>query len=211
MKDYTLDKHETINTLLHGFGFLLSIIGLSALIFKSYNKDYIVFGSFIIFGLSMIAVYSASTLLHFNLAKNNNKRIYNVLDYSAIYLLIAGTYTPFTLIVLNNTIGYLLFAVVWLMAVIGIIYQCYFWGTNKFISTLSYIVSGWTIILAIKYIFENIPFNGFLLLVLGGIFYTLGSYFYYFESKNKLNHAIWHIFVLLGTTSHYLSILLYIN
>lgn len=206
-----IDKHEAINTALHGFGVVLSIIGLLLLIFKSYNQNYILLVSFVIFGLSMIAVYSSSTLLHFNLAKNNKKRIYSVLDYSAIYLLIAGTYTPFTLITLNNTIGYILLAIVWTMAVIGIIYQCYFWGTNKFISTLSYIVAGWTIILGIKSIFQNIEFNGFLLLALGGIFYTAGSYFYYFDAKSKFNHAIWHVFVLLGTVSHYLSVLLYVK
>lgn len=198
-------KEEKLNVLTHFIGFLLSVAALALLAVKSGftgNPWYIV--SYNIFGLSLIVLYLASTLYHY--AKNPKKRSkLNVFDHAAIYVLIAGTYTPYTLVTLNGTIGWVLFGIVWGAAIAGIIFKLFYFGRFNRLSTIMYVLMGWVVVIAIKPLLENLNPQGLFWLLAGGIFYTVGAVFYMRE-KLKFNHAIFHVFVLLGSVSHFISI-----
>jgi len=153
----------------------------------------------------MIALYCASTLYHF--AENEGiKKKLKVLDHSSIYLLIAGTYTPFLLINLRDTIGITLFIIVWSMAVLGITVKIFFLNKFKKISLAAYLVMGWLVVFAVKPLIHSISITGLIFLALGGLFYSGGVYFYIRKDK-EFYHGIWHIFVLLGTIMHYFAVL----
>lgn len=202
-------KEERINVWSHFIGFLLSIVALTLLVIKSSlvgNVWHIV--SYSIYGASMILLYLASTLYHN--AKNLKIRArLNVFDHAAIYVLIAGTYTPYTLVTLNGVAGWILFGMTWGVAVIGIIFKLFYFGKYDRLSTLMYVLMGWMAIFAIKPLLENLSVPGLIWLALGGVFYTLGAILY---SREKLayNHAIFHMFVLLGSISHFISIFFYV-
>lgn len=199
---------EFINAITHGFGFLLSIIGFIYLLFLSilYGTNIHIF-SCIIYGLSLISLFGASTLLHGNLAKNNNKKIFQKLDHCAIYLLIAGTYTPITLIALKSSnVGVYLFSLVWALALFGVIYKVFYFKEKSMVSDITYLVMGWLSVFAIYPLINNLGLSGFLLLLTGGVFYTLGVPFFVFDKKKQFNHAIWHLFVLAGSFCHFLTI-----
>lgn len=138
------------------------------------------------------------------------KRIFRILDHCCIYLLIAGTYTPFTLIVLQGEIGYTLFAIVWISAIIGIVLNALDVEKYKVISMIAYLLMGWVVIFAMKPLFSALPFNGFLLLLIGGIIYTIGAIIYGLGRKIKYMHSIWHFFVLIGSILHFLCIVIYV-
>jgi len=202
-------KEERINVWSHFIGFLLSIAALIALVIKSSlfgNVWHIV--SFSIYGASMILLYLASTLYHN--AKNPKIRArLNVFDHAAIYVLIAGTYTPYTLVTLNGTMGWVLFGLIWGVAILGIVFKLFYIGKYDKLSTIMYVLMGWMALIGIKPLLENLSIQGLVWLALGGIFYTIGAYLY---SREELayNHAIFHIFVLLGSISHFVSIFFYI-
>ncbi len=200
---------ERWNIITHGFGLLLSIIGLPFLIIKSAEFDgFWKPASLYIFGFSMIILYSASTFYH--AAKEAKlRRKLNIFDHSAIFVLIAGTYTPFTLIVLDDTIGWVIFGLSWGFAFTGILLKLFFTGKYDKLSTAMYVLMGWQIIFAIKPLMKNLSSEGLRFLFLGGVFYTIGAILYSIK-KLPFNHAIFHVFVLLGTLSHFFSILLYI-
>lgn len=203
---------EKINTALHALGVFLSGIGVIFLIYfalSTGNNLNII--SAIVYGISLVILYSASTLLHLKLSKEIYNKIYNIIDHCAIYFLIAGSYTPYTLITLKgNSVGTSILIAVWVMAVFGVIYQFLFIGKYKVFSTFTYLLMGWLIVLVIKDIFNNIPINGLILLGLGGLMYSIGSLFFVFDKKYRYNHAVWHVFVLFGSFFHYLSVLLYV-
>ena len=203
------DKEELANVISHAAGMVLSIVGLVLLTtHSSMNGNVWHKVSFTIFGFSLISLYSASTLYH--LSKSPKvRRIWNIIDHSAIYVLIAGTYTPYTLVTLNGVIGWVLFGIAWGMAIAGIIFKVFFTGKFHTLSTLLYLLMGWLIMFAIKPLYENLPMPGFILLLAGGVSYTLGSVLYSIK-KIKFNHAIFHIFVLAGSICHFLSIFLYV-
>lgn len=208
MSEYS-PTEERFNIISHAIGFVLSIIALILLILKASA-----FGnvwstiSVSIFGVSLIALYAASTLYHSATQKELRYRL-KIFDHSAIYVLIAGTYTPFTLITLNGTTGWLVFGVSWGMALIGIILKLFFTGKYNFISTLMYILMGWMIVFAIKPLIDSLPFDGILWLLAGGISYTIGAILYSIE-RIKFNHAIFHIFVLIGSFCHFYSVYYYV-
>lgn len=202
-------KEEKFNIWSHFIGFILSIAALSVLVIKSSlfgNAWHIV--SYSIYGTSLILLYLASTLYH----KSKNPKIrarLNIFDHAAIYVLIAGTYTPFTLVTLNGTTGWILFGMTWGVAVLGIIFKLFFIGKYEKLSTIMYVLMGWMVVFAIKPLIENLSSEGLFWLAAGGIFYTVGAFFF---SREKLtyNHAIFHVFVLLGSISHFISIFFYV-
>lgn len=188
---------EKINTLSHLAGMLLSIIALILMLIKGFHIGSSIHSiSYAVFGISMIILYTASTLYHReqNLEK---KAQLNKFDHIAIYFLIAGTYTPFTLLVLKGAWGWSILGSVWGIALVGFILKIFFTGRFKLASTISYVLMGWVIIIAIKPLLANISNEGLLWLMIGGVFYTVGAIFYSIK-KIPFNHAIFHFFVLGG-------------
>ena len=206
---YYPPKEEKLNILSHGIGFGLSILALILLILKARKfgeHEHLV--SFTIFGATMVLVYAASTFYHS--AKTSRLRIrLNILDHAAIYLLIAGTYTPFALVTLEGTTGMTILWIVWIMALAGVVLKLFYAGRFQLISTIIYVAMGWLIIFAINPLIDNLSTQGVWWLFGGGIFYTIGAILFMLN-KIPYNHAIFHIFVLLGTFAHFISIYFYI-
>lgn len=200
---------EVMNAVTHGIGTLLAVAGLVLLTVLAYlHGDIWHIVSFSIYGSTLVLLYLASTLYH-SFTNEKVKRIFKILDHSAIYLLIAGTYTPFTLVPLHGVLGWTVFGVVWGLAIIGIVLKVFFAGRFKFVSTMCYLGMGWFIIVAIKPLIATVPALGMNWLFAGGLFYTLGSAFYMWK-KIPYNHAIWHLFVLAGSVSHFIAVFFYV-
>jgi hemolysin III len=200
---------EVMNAVTHGIGTLLAVAGLVLLTVLAYlHGDIWHIVSFSIYGSTLVLLYLASTLYH-SFTNEKVKRIFKILDHSAIYLLIAGTYTPFTLVPLHGVLGWTVFGVVWGFAIIGIVLKVFFAGRFKFVSTMCYLGMGWFIIVAIKPLIATVPALGMNWLFAGGLFYTLGSAFYMWK-KIPYNHAIWHLFVLAGSVSHFIAVFFYV-
>ena len=200
---------EKLNIWSHAFGIFLSIIALVLLILKAVQQDNIwMMISFPIFGVSLILLYLASTLYH--ASKEPQKRFkLKVFDHAAIYVLIAGSYTPFTLVSLNGETGWLIFSMVWVMAFTGIIIKLFFTGRFKIVSTAMYVLMGWLIVFYFQDLTAHLHEKGVFYLILGGVLYTIGAILYSIK-KIKFNHAIFHFFVLAGSFCHFLSIYLYV-
>ena len=200
---------EKLNIWSHAFGIFLSIIALVLLILKAVQQDNIwMMISFPIFGVSQILLYLASTLYH--ASKEPQKRFkLKVFDHAAIYVLIAGSYTPFTLVSLNGETGWLIFSMVWVMAFTGIILKLFFTGKFKIVSTAMYVLMGWLIVFYFQDLTAHLHEKGVFYLILGGVLYTIGAILYSIK-KIKFNHAIFHFFVLAGSFCHFLSIYLYV-
>ncbi|GIO25826.1 PAQR family membrane homeostasis protein TrhA [Ornithinibacillus bavariensis] len=200
---------EVANAITHGIGVLLSIAGLVLLIvFSVMNGTALHVVSFTIFGSSMVILYTSSTLVH-ALPKGKAKDLFEIFDHSSIYLFIAGTYTPFTLLVIKGTLGWTMFGIVWGLAIAGIIFKAFF--VKKFLvtSTILYLLMGWMVVIGWNRILDNVPYGGVALLVAGGLCYTVGTIFYMWRGF-KFHHLVWHIFVLAGTICHFFSVLLYL-
>ena len=198
-------KEEKLNVISHGFGLVLSIIALPFLILKSFNFDgFWKPTSFIIYGFSMVVLYAASTFYH--AAKNpKQRRKLNIFDHAAIYVLIAGSYSPFCLVGLNSDLGWYMFLFVWLFALTGIILKLFFTGRFDKLSTAMYLLMGWQVMFFIKPLMESLTTEAFSYLVAGGVFYSVGAILYSIK-KIPYNHFIFHIFVLLGSLSHFIAI-----
>jgi len=206
---YYEPKEEKLNIISHAIGFLLSIAALVLLVvFSSIKGSAWHIVSFSIYGASLIVLYSASTLYHYAQTPKLRYRL-NIFDHAAIYILIAGTYTPFTLVVLKGWIGWTIFGVSWGLALAGIILKLFFTGRYDKISTFTYVLMGWVIIFAIKPLVNNLPFEGLMWLLSGGIAYTIGAILYSIKGL-KYNHAIFHIFVLLGSFFHFIAVFFYV-
>ena len=205
----TLTIEELANTLTHGFGLVLSLFGFVLLVYlaKIYGDFWHIF-SCLIYGLSLIALYTASTLYHSVTSPKAKERL-QLIDHCGIYLLIAGTYTPFTLIALRGNFGSSLFAFVWIFALIGICLKIFFHNRIRAASVISYLVMGWIGIIAVQPIYQNLGAAPLFLVVIGGLAYTLGTIFYGWSSL-KHHHAVWHLFVLAGSISHFLAISIYV-
>jgi hemolysin III len=200
---------ERINIVSHGIGFIFSILALISLVLHSaMNGDLIDIISFSIFGLSLILLYTASTVYHSSKEKKVRRRL-RVFDHASIYVLIAGTYTPFALITFGGTIGWFIFGLTWGIALIGIILKLFYTGRFKILSTLMYIAMGWLIIFFIQPLTNNLSSTGLIWLLIGGLSYTIGAVIYAIK-KIKFNHATFHIFVLAGSFSHFLAVYLYV-
>jgi len=200
---------ERMNILSHAIGFILSIVALVLLVVRASlygNAWHIV--SFSIFGSSLILLYAASTLYHVAKEPVLRRRL-QVLDHAMIYVLIAGTYTPFTLVTLNGVSGWVLFGFSWGLALTGIILKLFFTGKYDLLSTLMYVFMGWIIIFAISPLIHRLPAEGLFWLVAGGLAYTLGAILYSIK-KISFNHAIFHLFVLLGSCCHFIAVYFYV-
>jgi len=200
---------EKINIMSHAVGFILSIVALVLLVsHASINGNAWHIVSFSVFGVSLMVLYAASTVYHS--AKNPSfRKKMRIVDHAAIYILIAGTYTPFTLVTLNGFTGWLVFGITWGMAVTGITLKLFFTGKYDAISTLMYVFMGWIIVFAIKPLIENLASEGLYWLVAGGMAYTTGAILYSIK-KIKFNHAIFHVFVLAGSFCHFVAVYFYI-
>lgn len=200
---------EKLNIISHGLGFLLSIVALVLLVvYASIDGNVWHMVSFSIYGTSLVLLYLASTLYHS--AKKERRRLrLQILDHAAIYILIAGTYTPFTLVTLNGTTGWIMFGVSWAFALTGIVLKIIFTGRFNVLSTIMYVFMGWIVVFAIKPLIHNLPFDGLMWLFAGGISYTIGAVLYSIKSISY-NHAIFHIFVLVGSFCHFMAIFFYV-
>jgi hemolysin III len=198
-------KEEIVNTVTHGLGVLLSIAALVLLIvFASIKGNVWHIISFTVFGTALVILYLASTLYH-GFTNEKLKALFKKFDHMAIYLLIAGTYTPFCLSVLHGWIGWTLFGVIWGCAIIGIIMKTFYIGDKELFSTLLYIAMGWIAIIAIKPLYDAMSLSSFVFLMLGSIFYTVGTIFF-LKDRITYFHGIWHLFVLAGSVFHFFSV-----
>ena len=204
---YTLGE-EIFNSVSHGVGVALACVGFGILIVLSalYGDAWAVSSS-IVYSFSLFALYLASTLYH-ACPNRRVKGVLQVLDHCSIFLLIAGTYTPYTLITLRGALGWSLFAVVWGAAIVGVVLNAIDVQKYSRISMVCYVAMGWVVVLAIRPLMASLAWNGLVLLALGGVFYTVGIVFYVI--RRSYMHSIWHLFVLAGSVCHYLSILLYV-
>ena len=194
---------ERFNVISHIVGFVLSVFGTILLLSKS--DDNIQNISSLVYGFSMMLLFAASTLYHNSTIPKLRNRL-NILDHAAIYVLIAGTYTPFSLITLKGANGFILLSAVWIFAVAGVILKLWFTGKYEKLSTLVYLFMGWMILFAINPLIRNIASAGLYWLLAGGLFYTISAFFYSMPDRIKYNHAIFHVFVILGSLCHFISI-----
>jgi len=200
---------EVANSISHGLGLVAAIIGTPFLILSAIDyadMSFIVGVS--VFSVTMIVLYLASTVYH-SMPRGKAKYVFQVIDHSAVYLLIAGTYTPFMLGVLQGVWGWSLLAAVWVLALIGVGLKAFGKASHPAVSTTLYVILGWLILIAIKPLVALMEPNGLLLLVLGGVLYTLGVVFFVIDSRLRYGHLVWHLFVVGGTVSHYFSIFYY--
>lgn len=199
---------EIASSVTHGIGAALSIAALVVLVIVAALRGtaaHIV--ACAIFGATLVLLYLSSTLYH-ALTHAGAKRLFRIFDHAAIYLLIAGTYTPFTLVTLGGAWGWSLFAVVWTLAVTGIVLKCFFTGRFHALSTAVYILMGWLAVVALRPLLHAIPPGGFFWILSGGLLYTSGVVF--FVSRRKYSHAVWHLFVLAGSACHVLAVYRYV-
>jgi hemolysin III len=214
MKDIERIKYyspieEKINIISHAIGFILSIVAFVLLVtHANLHGDVWHIVSFSIFGASLIILYAASTFYH-SAKKPELRNRLKIIDHASIYVLIAGTYTPFTLVVLNGTIGWVIFGASWGLALTGIILKLFFTGKYNLVSTIMYVLMGWIIVFAIKPLIKNLPLEGLLWLFAGGISYTIGAALYSIK-KIKFNHSVFHMFVLIGSFCHFVSVFFYV-
>jgi len=196
---------EILNASTHGVGVVLGAIGMVLLILKTVQTDDgVIMASAVVYGISIVLLFAASTIYH-AVPHVGAKRVLRIIDHCAIYLLIAGTYTPYTLLVIGNGLGAVIMAIVWSLAVAGIIFKIFFVGRFQMISLFTYLGMGWLGLLAAFEIANNLPPTGIALLVGGGVAYSVGTIFFKVK-KIPFNHAIWHLFVLAGCTLHFLSV-----
>jgi hemolysin III len=204
---YTLAE-EIAHAVTHGVGIVLAIVGLAVLLtLAAPFGDAWLLGSCAVYGATLILLYVASTLYH-SIPERllpGARRVLRVLDHCAIYLLIAGTYTPFTLISLRGRWGWALFGVVWTLAVCGIVFKLVGTGTLRGFSVVSYIAMGWCVVVALEPLSAAIPTRGLVLLVAGGVAYTLGTVFFGM-TRLRYHHAVWHLFVLAGSVLHFFAV-----
>ncbi|MEQ8219780.1 MAG: hemolysin III family protein [Arenibacter sp.] len=201
-----LEKEEKLNTLSHGLGIILGLIGFVVLYqINDRHNSYGIF-SIVVYSLTFVLLFTASTLYHL-VSDPNLKNKLRILDHISIYFLIAGTYTPVALIMLEKGNGWLLFYTVWGIAAVGTLLKLFYTGKYEFISLLLYLVMGWLIVLDLDNLLSNTSAFGLGALFLGGALYTLGILFYAIE-RIPYNHFIWHLFVLGGAISHWFFILI---
>lgn len=204
MKPDTKPKlgEELANAITHGIGVLLAIVGLVLLVLRADESS---LAGFAIYGSTLILLYLASTLYH-SLIFTGARKLFRKFDHMAIFLLIAGTYTPFCITALDGWMGWALLGAVWSFAILGIVMKSMYTGRFEWLSVAIYILTGWMVILAIKPIYDTLTVAGFAFLVAGGLSYTVGTLFY-MAKRVPYAHSIWHLWVLAGSVLHYFSVL----
>lgn len=201
-------QEELINGLTHGIGFLLSLVACVILVFSSLGTTVWHIVGCTIYSITLVLLYGASTGYH--LFRNRRlKRTFRILDHACIYLLIAGTYTPFMLATLRDEGGLLYLAIIWTIAFFGILLKVFFTGRFNIISTLSYIVAGWLVVMVLGPLTNHLSFTGVAWLGAGGVAYTSGVVFF-LNDRRKYFHAIWHLFVMAGSACQYVAILYFV-
>ena len=206
---YSLGE-EITNAILHGIGALLSIAALVlCVVFSAIHGNAYSVVSSCIYGSTLIFLYTMSCLYH-SLKVNKAKKVFRIIDHCSIFLLIAGTYTPYTLVSLNGMVGWVMFSVIWCSAILGIVLNAVNLNKYKKISMILYITMGWAVIFSFKSLVAAIEIGGIYLLLAGGIIYTIGAIFYGIGKKYKYMHSVFHFFVLSGSILHFFSILLYV-
>lgn len=205
---YTVGE-EIFNSVSHGVGALLSVAALTLLIvFAVFRSDGYGLASAIVFGVSLTLLYSMSTVYHI-IQNETAKKVLRVFDHCSIFILIAGTYTPYLLMCMRNALGWTMFGLIWGVTVLGIVLNAVNLERFRKFSLVCYICMGWAIVFTIKPIIQNIALPGVVLLIAGGVVYTIGVIFYVLK-RYRYMHSIWHLFVLGGSVCHYLSVLLYV-
>lgn len=200
---------ERFNSISHLIGATLALAALVVLVvFASLKGDPWKIVSFSIYGTTLFLLYTLSTLYHS--LRGRAKEIFKKLDHAAIYLLIAGSYTPFTLVTLRGVWGWSLFGIVWGLAIVGIVLDSRHRDGPRVYQMIIYLLTGWVVLVALYPLLQNLPTGGIIWLVVGGLCYTGGMVFYALDEKLNHAHGIWHLFVLAGSVSHFLAILLYV-
>jgi len=203
-------RGERFNSISHLVGAALALAGAVVLVVvASRGGDAYRIVSFSIYGTTLFLLYLMSTLYH-GLPQGRAKRVFRVLDHQAIYLLIAGSYTPFTLVSLNGGVGWWMFGAIWGLAVLGLVLDALPLRGARVLPMVIYLVMGWLIVLALKPLLAVLPPAGFVWLLTGGLFYTSGIVFYALDQRYPWMHGVWHLFVLAGSVSHYVAILVYV-
>ncbi|PML47036.1 hemolysin III family protein [Vibrio lentus] len=205
------DIEERANAITHGLGVVLGVVGLILLLIRAfdYQADMLTVASMSVYGSSIILLFLASTLYH-SITTEKTKRLLKTLDHCAIYLLIAGSYTPFLLVGLRTPLAMGLMAVIWGIALVGIIMKIAFVYRFKRLSLFIYLAMGWLSLIVVYQLAMNIDIGGLVLLAVGGVIYSLGVIFYV-AKRIPYNHAIWHLFVLAGCACHFFAIYLYVT
>ncbi len=204
VKSYT-PIEELFNSLSHGVGVIFGVFALVLLTLKALHLDTAVpLTGVTIYGISIVFLFLASTLYH-AIPHPPTKRVFKTIDHCAIYLLIAGSYTPFLLLTIDRSFGVVLMIVIWTLALAGIIFKVFFVHRFQTLSLITYLGMGWLAVVASVQLVQNLPFLGLALLIGGGLTYSLGTIFFKVR-RIPYNHAIWHLFVLVGCVFHFLSV-----
>ena len=202
-------KGERFNSISHLVGAVAALAGLVVVVVAAARQgDPWKIVSFSIYGATLFFLYTVSTLYHS--LRGKAKQFFRKLDHYSIYFLIAGTYTPFTLVTLRGGWGWTIFGVIWGLTVLGIFVESLPQGGNRSWSVLVYVLMGWLVLVALKPLLEALPIAGFWWLLVGGCFYTGGLVFYFLDEKVRHFHGVWHLFVLAGSVCHYLTILFFV-
>ncbi len=202
-------KGERFNSITHLIGAIAAIAGLITLIYIAVTQgDPWKIASFTVYGSTLVILYLFSTLYHS--FKGRWKQIFQKFDHIAIYLLIAGTYTPFTLVTLPDDLGWVIFTVIWALAGIGIVIDLMPQKGHRILPLMIYLLMGWMVMLILEPLTQHLPVTGLELLIAGGMFYTMGVLFYVLDSKHRFAHGIWHLFVLAGSVSHFITVAAYV-
>lgn len=202
-------KGERFNSISHLIGAVAALAGLVIVVVAAARQgDPWKIVSFSIYGTTLFLLYTISTLYHS--MRGRAKRVFHKLDHYSIYFLIAGTYTPFTLVTLRGIWGWTIFGIIWGLVVLGIAVESIPQKGNRILSLVVYVLMGWLVLVALKPLLQALPWAGFIWLLAGGLFYTSGLIFYVFDEKVRHFHGIWHLFVLAGSISHYVTILFFV-
>lgn len=208
VRDYSVGE-EVANSVIHGIGVVLSIVALTILVvFGAMSGSSAKLASGIVYGTSLVLEYTASTLYH-SFPWPRAKHVLKILDHCGIYLLIAGTYTPFCLVTLADEGGMWMFATVWVIAAVGIALESFWTYRPRWLSALTYLAMGWLVVFSVDSLVANLDPAGVWLLLAGGLAYTVGTAFYVLK-RVRYMHAVWHLFVLAGSVLHFLAVVLFV-
>lgn len=200
---------ELGNATTHAMGAILSLVAIVLfVVFARHQDDSFKLISSLIFGTTLFLMYSSSTIYHY-LSEPKLKQWFRIVDHACIYLLIAGSYTPFMLVTIRGPWGWTLLTIIWSLAVLGVIFKLFFVNHFSGLSTAIYLFMGWLAVVAIKPICQNLSHEGLMFVVAGGLCYTIGVVFYLWK-RLKFSHTLWHLFVLAGSICHFLAVLLYV-